>query len=282
MLPDVELLVKLQGLDLRAAEYRKEIALLPKDIAAIEKDLAIHLKKLEAGRASLAATQRERKAVDLEVQTQQQKIAKLRDQMASAKTNEQFHAFQNEIAFCEAAIKKHEDRIVEIMENHERLERGLKAAEASLAAQKADVDQKKEEARSRSAEDQAKLTAVLEERKELLPQLSRQASLTYEKLTKRYQGPVISDATRGDCGACHLVVRPQLFQELRKGDRLILCENCGRLLYYNPPVAFDEQAGGPAAAVEDPKPASQRRSSSSTSSAMRNPPGPVGRRVDMT
>lgn len=276
MLPDVELLVKLQGLDHRASEYRKEIALLPKDIAAIEKDLAIHLKRLEADRASLAASQRERKTIDLEIQAQQQKIAKLRDQMTGAKTNEQFHAFQNEIAYCEGAIKKHEDRIVEMMETFERLDRNVKQAESNLKAEKEQVDKKKAEALARSAEDQKKLAEIMEERKVLLPQLSRQATLLYDKLSKRYQGAVISDATKGDCGCCHLVVRPQLFQELRKGDRLIVCENCGRLLYYNPPVAFDEQAGGPAAAMPDPAPAKR------TASTLRAPSGPAGRRVDMT
>lgn len=276
MLPDVELLVKLQGLDHRASECRKEIALLPKDIAAIEKDLAIHLKRLEADRASLAASQRERKTIDLEIQAQQQKIAKLRDQMTGAKTNEQFHAFQNEIAYCEGAIKKHEDRIVEMMETFERLDRNVKQAESNLRAEKEQVDKKKAEALARSAEDQKKLAEIMEERKVLVPQLSRQAALLYDKLSKRYQGAVISDATKGDCGCCHLVVRPQLFQELRKGDRLIVCENCGRLLYYNPPVAFDEQAGGPAAAMPDPAPAKR------TSSALRAPSGPTGRRVDMT
>jgi predicted nucleic acid-binding Zn-ribbon protein len=277
MLPDVELLVRLQGLDLRAAEYRKEIALLPKDIAVIERALVIHMKRLEADRASLTGTLKDRKAVDLEIQAQQQKIAKLRDQMTGAKTNEQFHAFQHEIAFCEDAVRKHEDRLVELMEKFELLERAVKDAEGRLREEKEDVARKKAEARARSAEDERKLAEVLAERSTITPQLSRTAALLYDKLSKRYAGAVISDATKGDCGSCHLVVRPQLFQELRKGDQILVCENCGRVLYYNPPVAFDEQVGAPAVAVADAAVAPPKRPSS-----LRTPVGPPGRRVDMT
>jgi len=116
MLPDLELIVKMQGLDLRANELRKEIALLPKQIAEIEKALVAHSRKLEADRASLASNLKERKLKDLEIQSQQAKMAKLKDQMTSAKTNEQFRAFQNEIEFCEKEIRKHEDRVVELLE----------------------------------------------------------------------------------------------------------------------------------------------------------------------
>ena len=106
MLADLELLVKMQGLDIRANQLRKEIALLPKEIAEIEKALVAHARKLDADRALLASNQRERKQKDLDIKTQQAKVAKLRDQMAAAKTNEQFRAFQNEIDFCEAEIRK--------------------------------------------------------------------------------------------------------------------------------------------------------------------------------
>ena len=131
---DVAIVVRLQEIDLRIAELRREIATLPRQIAEIEKALVSHMKRLELDKAALAANQRERKRLDGEVATHQQKISKLRDQMLQAKTNEQYRAFQHEIEFCEQAIRKCEDHTLDLMGEAETLEINVKAAEVSLAA----------------------------------------------------------------------------------------------------------------------------------------------------
>src|SRR6266446_8683677 len=101
MLPDLKLVISLQELDSRLAELAREIADLPKHVAEIEKKLASHERKLEADRAALLANQKERKKCEGDIQVQEQKISKLKDQMASGKTNEQYRAFQTEIEFCQ-------------------------------------------------------------------------------------------------------------------------------------------------------------------------------------
>src|SRR5579863_712476 len=128
MTVEIEQVTRLQSLDLRIAELEREVATLPKHIAQIEKALDSHLRRLEADRAALVANQKERKALEDEVKVENQKISKLRDQMLGAKTNEQYRAFQNEIAFCEKAIRKDEDRILDLMSEAEPLDGNVKKA----------------------------------------------------------------------------------------------------------------------------------------------------------
>src|SRR5436190_23843603 len=100
MLPDITSAVRLQEVDNRLTDLNKEIASLPKHIAEIEKKLESHTRKLEADRAALTANQKDRKKLEGDIQVQEQKISKLKDQMLGAKTNDQFKAFQHEITFC--------------------------------------------------------------------------------------------------------------------------------------------------------------------------------------
>jgi predicted nucleic acid-binding Zn-ribbon protein len=243
---DLELAIKLQRIDVRAAELRNEIAALPKHIAAIEKTLESHQRKLDADRALLASNQKERRQMDGEAQVQQQKISKLRDQMMAAKTNEQYRAFQHEIEFCEAAIRKGEDRVLELMLEMETLEKNVKAAEDSLKKEREQVEREKARARERTSADQTQLDELMAERKTIVAQMSPQLANNYERIRKK--SPIaVADATDGRCSACQLELRPQLFQELRRGDRILQCENCRRMLYYNPPVEFDTDTGAPEA-----------------------------------
>jgi predicted nucleic acid-binding Zn-ribbon protein len=243
MLPDLSSLVRLQDLDNRKAELTNEVSALPKHIAEIERKLESHQRKLEADRAALSANQKERKKAEVDIQAQEQKISKLKGQMLEAKTNEVYRAFQSEIEFCENEIHRFEDRILELMSESEPLERNVKAAEVALAEEKKQVEAEKSVARERTAVDQKALDALLAERKALVAGISPNAYRNYERIRKNRRGVAVAEAIDGRCSACHMAMRLQFFQDLRKGDQLMVCESCARILYYNPPVAVEELTG---------------------------------------
>ncbi len=245
MNPDIHLVISLQGLDARIAGLEKEIAALPKHIAQIEKALDSHQRRLEADRAALAANQKERKKLEGDVQAQQQKISKLRDQTLQAKTNEQYRAFQHEVEYCENEIKKAEDRTLDLMGESEPLEANVKKAETALKAEKEEVEAEKAKARERTSADQKQLDELRQEREGVASTIPASLMKLYEKVRKKWHGAALAEVQDSRCTGCYIVLRPQHFQDLRSGNSVITCESCGRILYYNPPTdAEKEMAGG--------------------------------------
>ncbi len=240
MQSDLKVVLQLQSLDGRVAELTKEIATLPKHIAEIEKKLSGGERKLEVDRAALAANQRDRKKMDLEVQTNEQKISKLRDQTLVAKTNEQYRAFQHEIEFCQGEIRKCEDRTLELMGESEALDKNVKAAEASLKVEKHQVEAEKALAREHTAKHQESLRELQEQRLKLVGSVNLSIFANYERIKKTRGGIALSEALDGRCSQCHISLRPQFFQELKRGDKIMTCESCNRILYYAPPESFDD------------------------------------------
>src|SRR5216684_1600476 len=243
MLPDLKLAVRLQDIDNRSAELTREVSSLPKHIAEIEKKLESHQRKLEADRAALSANQKDRKRLEGEIQVQQQKISKLKDQMLEAKTNEQYRAFQHELDYCGNEIRQAEDRILELMTESEPLERNVKAAEGALKQEKAQVEAEKVQARERTAGDQRELDQLQTERKSIATQISPPVLSAYERVRKLRHGIAISEAVDGRCSQCHMSLRLQFFQDLKRGEQVMYCESCSRILYYNPPASFEDMAG---------------------------------------
>jgi predicted nucleic acid-binding Zn-ribbon protein len=241
MKPEIEAVVKLQRLDNRLSDLQKEIEGLPKHVAAIEKNLDSHLRKLELDRSALAGNHKTRKQLEDDIKVQEQKISKLRDQMLQAKTNEQYRAFQNEIGYCETEIRKAEDRILDLMAEAEPLEQAVKKAEVALTEEKKVVEGEKDRARKQTEEDKGILQKLEEERKQLTAAIDGKVLTQYERIRRRWHGHAVSDATEGRCSACQIALRPQRWQDLKKGDQLLTCETCGRILYYNPPVDFSAE-----------------------------------------
>src|SRR5487761_813589 len=242
MHPDTHLVIQLQSLDQKVAALEKEVAALPKHIAGIEKTLDTHVRKLEAGRAALAANQKDRKRIESEIQVHEQKISKLKDQMLQAKTNEQYRAFQHEIEFIEKEIRKAEDRILELMSEAERLDANVKKAETALKQEKVVVEDEKGRARKRTAEDQDFLKQHQAQRAEAVAKLPKQTVVLYDRIRMKSGGVAIAEVVDSRCQACQITIRPQYLQDLRKGTDLLRCEQCGRFLYLNPPVSFEDVA----------------------------------------
>jgi hypothetical protein len=240
MIPDLQLVIQLQSLDQRVLQTQQEVSALPKHLARIEKALDAHLRKLEADRAALTANQKERKKIEGDIQVLEAKISKLRTQMLEAKTNEQYRAFQNEIDYCQKEIRKAEDRTLDLMTESEPLDRNVKLAESALAEERKQVDSEKAIARTRTEADQKLLDQFKQERRAIVERMSPKVLVTYERLRKRHKGLVVAEAVEDRCKACNLTMRPQFFQDLKKGDQILLCECCHSILFYNPPVAAED------------------------------------------
>lgn len=236
MLQDLVLALRLQVLDRKIATLDTGIAALPKHIAEIEKRLEVHKRRLEADRTALAANVRDRKKMEGDIQLHQAKMSKLREQMGAAKTNEQYQAFQKEIAFLEGEIRKCEDRIIVLMEQSEPLDKAVKAAEVSLKSEEKDVESEKIVARDRTGLLQKESGELKVERKGIAEQMTPKLYTEYERVRKKTKNTPIADATDGRCGACQISLRPQFFQDLRRQDQVMFCESCSRILTYNPVV----------------------------------------------
>ena len=87
MNPDLEKLISLQEADREVFRLKEEIAALPRRVAVIEEKLAGTRARLEKAKDALAADQRNRRRLETEIQAQQEKISKYRDQSLAVKTN---------------------------------------------------------------------------------------------------------------------------------------------------------------------------------------------------
>jgi len=240
MLPDISRAIRLQILDDRAAELTKEIAALPKHIAEIEKKLEAHQRRLELDRAAMVANQKDRKRLEGEIQTCDQKISKLKTQMMEAKTNDQYKAFQHEIEFAQQEIRRHEDRILELMTESDPLEKAVKAAESALAEEKKHVEEEKSKTRERTAVDRKEIDGLILERTQILKAMTPKIASEYERIRKGRAGVAIAEVVHGRCSKCNMQLRPQFLQELKRQDAVMICESCKRMLYWNPPQSFDD------------------------------------------
>jgi len=258
MTSDLQNLIELQKIDSQITALRAEIAGLPKHVAAIEVKLAGSKAKVEASVAAGKADEAARRKHESDIQDQQQKISKYRDQSLNVKTNDEYRALMHEIEFAEANIAKLEDKILELMVAADTRKETLKMAEAELKADTAENDREKEEARQRTAADEKELAELTAKRTDLRAAVTEDALRHYDRVLKLRGTALAAVYDNQMCSGCSVLLRPQVFQEVMTNEQFLTCDTCKRILYYVPPPPKPEnEKDAKKASVSEPTPASE-------------------------
>lgn len=230
---DLQRLIELEKVDREIACLSDEIAALPKRVASIEAQLADHKAAVEKAKAALKTNEADRRKLEGEIQGFQQKIVKYREQSSNVKTNDEYKALMHEVEFAEKQISGCEDRILELMIALENQEKELKAAEASLKTESAEVEKEKAEAHSRTAEDEKQLGELKGKRDELRKGVGDSSLAHYDRVI-RQRKTAVAEARDHKCTACFVMIRPQVWQEVRTNEQIMTCSSCGRIFFYDP------------------------------------------------
>lgn len=234
---DLQHLIQLQALDLAAERVRRRIADIPGAIAALEDRLAERRAALADVRSRIESSQAARREIEKELASVQVRLSKYKGQLMEVKTNKEYQAMQHEIQAAEKVVREYEDRLLDRMEEQEVLAGELNAAEGALTSAEAEIaGERKGIETERDGLDQT-LQQQTAERTLLAQEISRPALALYEQLAAHRKGIALSEARAGSCTQCHVRMRPQVFNEVRRMDALIQCDSCSRLLYYSPQVA---------------------------------------------
>jgi len=243
MSPDLEHLIELQNLETAIEESRRRIAAHPQRVADADARLAHAKEAVEDTRQRLKACQEARREQEKEAAVYQSRLSKFKDQLSAVKTNKEYQAMQHEIDTAQKELGAVEERVLERMMESDALTAEVKKAEQSLATQQKDVDAEKKTLAEELTTVEAALKEATAKRASRVASLPPHLVALFEQVSRVRKGLAITTATRdGLCSACHVRLRPQVFQEIRRNDQIIQCASCNRILYYIPPPPTAEPA----------------------------------------
>ena len=236
MHPSLEHLIRLQQLETDASERKRRLAELPARITAVDAAIAAAKAAREAAAALVAENTATRRTADRELGVQQSRLTKFKDQLMEVKTNKEYTAMQHEIATAEEGVRTFEDQILTLMMQADELTAGVKAADAALAAEERKGKQVRADVESERAQLEGELITIAAARTEVEGKLPAELVRLFNEGVSKRRGIAVSSIKDGHCEACQVRLRPQLIMEIRKGDRIVQCESCMRILFIPPPA----------------------------------------------
>jgi uncharacterized protein len=230
-------LIDLQGFDTRLAALEAEAARLPKQIEAIHLALAEAKKIVDALKLKADTTRKDLRTKEKDLEVVTAKRAKAEGRLWEVKNNTEYSAVLSEIEAIKQEKAHGEEEILGLMELQERLTAEGREAESRLKAREEQARQDEAVVRKKLAAVEAELAGLRADRQSRAQALPRPLLADYEKILKARSGIAVASVTASAvCSGCRVSIRPQAIQELKAAQAPMLCENCGRYLYWQEPA----------------------------------------------
>lgn len=230
---DLKLLLELQEIDEQLAELESSKVYLPDMIDNLERELSDCKAELAELEGNLVSLEREKKRLELEIEVNQEELAKSRERMREIKTNKEYDALTTQITHIKEKVSENEEALIQTMEQIDvagegQKEIGEKCGEmgkthlAHLGGLRKELDSIEDKIKSRQ-----------EERQNVASHVSRRVISIYDRVRRGKKGAAVVMMKKRSCGGCFKQIPPQRIQEIKRGDRIYTCDNCGRILVWS-------------------------------------------------
>jgi uncharacterized protein len=224
-------LIKLQEIDSEIYKLRSEKSSKPLEIKALEE--TFQLKKAQMANLEKRSLdiQKEKKDRELELATKEESTIKLQGQLYSLKTNKEYQTMLQQIQDSKADASVVEDKILELLEELDKVKILLKEETVRLAEEEKVFFGEKSKIDNRVKEIDDRLSQLEAQKKQAAVNIDPKVLVQYERILASRDGLAIVTVKDNSCGGCNMFVPPQVINLIKMYENIITCETCNRMLY---------------------------------------------------
>ncbi|MEO5651091.1 MAG: C4-type zinc ribbon domain-containing protein [Ginsengibacter sp.] len=224
-------LVKLQKVDSKLDGIQVLKGELPIEVSDLEDEIAglnARENRIEEEMNGIQQFIEDKKTL---IKDSQELVKKYEKQSDNVKNNREFEAISKEMEMQTLEIKLAEKHIKDATEDIAEKAKHLELAKKAVAIKETNLKGKKGELEKIIAE-----TEKEEKQYKKLEDAAREGVegrllISYDRIRNNYRnGLAVVPVERDSCGGCYNAIPPQKQSEIKQRKKIIVCENCGRIL----------------------------------------------------
>lgn len=228
----VDLLVRLQEKDQSIDQLAWQMREGPERLKELEAQLQALEQAVEGDKERVQELRQAQRQYEDDIEDGVAHIRKSRGRLMSIKNNREYKALLREIEDTEKENAKREDKVLECLEEIEGLNQGFALKESDLSKLQDELETERKAVNEEASRIQEQLTDVEKGREGLMQNIDPNLLGKYQQIKKMSGGIAVSLVNHATCGACHLGIPPQMYNELQRQDTLQFCPHCQRIIYW--------------------------------------------------
>ncbi len=224
-------LINLQKIDTQIYALCREKEEIPRMFEKLKEIAEEEKLKIKDAEDDLKALQVKRKDKEIDLASKEENIKKLQTQLFQIKTNKEYTAMQKEIEGLKADNSVLEEEILLMMEEQDKAKKEIDDVKQGVTEKEKELKVKGEEVKLKLADIEKNLTQLNAQRETMTPGIEKSILAKYERVLKNKDGLALVSAEGHACQGCHMNLPPQVINEIKLRNSIIICENCTRILY---------------------------------------------------
>ena len=159
-------------------------------------------------------------------------VKERQSKMMQVQTSREQTALLKEIEDAKKSAKENEEKIVTIMEKVENLTTEVTEEKNVLKTEKNLVAEETEKVRGTIEQINKGKKTKLNKRDKQAQNLDKSVIRKYDILRERRNGLAIVNVLKGVCQGCFMNLPPQQYNTLLRGDKILDCPSCQRMIYH--------------------------------------------------
>ena len=224
-------LVTLQKIESKLDEIHILNAELPMEVADLEDEITgLHSRQTRIEEEINGVTDFIQQRKDA-IKEAEALIKKYEKQSDNVKNNREFEAINKEIEMQQLEIKLAEKHIKDATEEIAEKAVLLEKAKKNISSKETTLANKKGELEKIIAANEKEEKHFNKQASEARGHVDSRLLLSYDKIRKSYRnGLAVVPVERDACGGCFYSIPPQKQSEIKQHKKVMVCENCGRIL----------------------------------------------------
>lgn len=231
-LKQIEQLVELQKIDDAIYAVKQELKHAPQEVESLEQSFAAAEAQRHKVLDKLSHIQDQQKRLDLEIDDDALRIKKSKNKLMQVGNTREYHAMMREVDSIEKLNRTREEEKLTLLEETQLQNDALAEVNGAYESLKTERDAKRDTLQERVDNATARLSAFETTRANAGSEVPVPIFQRYEFIRFRLEHPVIVPVESGICNGCHIAIPPQTFIELQRGQQILSCPNCQRLIYW--------------------------------------------------
>lgn len=234
MLKTLKILVEMQNFDDQIGEKNILKESLPKQLDKLFTNMDTAKNNYNLVKEEIDKILVTSKKKELEQQSNNQQIDKYENQLLLIKTNKEYKALNSEIKNLKDKNSEIDTQLIELMEAESEMKKELEEKTHELKKAENDIKEQEDAIKNEIKKVDADIESLKEARNKIASQLPVSIIKKYGSLIKHKNRKAVAHITsHKGCSCCGFIIRPQSLIDVNRQDKLIYCENCGRIIIDN-------------------------------------------------
>lgn len=224
------MLEELQTLDLKIDGRHGERQGLLDRMAELDRQVEGARLSVEERKGQLAILEEEKQGLEANLATEEDNIVRSESRQKEIKTQKEYQAVAKEVSAAKKLKGELEEQILQKSAQIEELVADIAARESDLASLEENMVSRKAEVQTGLDQLDQEIATDAAAKETTVKAIPASLLKRYEALRERRQGVAVVAARAGNCAGCNMNLPPQLYNSLFRGDDLVLCPHCQRML----------------------------------------------------